>query len=301
MPKSNHFDFNLLRVFLSVYKTHSYSQSAEALDLTPSAVSHAIKRLNTQLSETLFQRTNIGVEPTFVAHDFYKQIAAPYMDIEQSLSSYEKFDPYESKRTFQVLVPDIYMPVFAARLDKENDTNCQIICIALPAEDEQIYDLLMSGEVDLALDYVLPSLAGINSEMIYEEEICCVARKEHPRVKLPLGFEDYMAESHAKLNLRRWSHRAADTLAKRALPQRKTHSEHNSLYSMVHTLASSDALGICPKRLAQDLQKTLPIDILPIPFEINNITVWLHWPKKVSNNPANKWLRDIVRKAWAEG
>ncbi|WP_394243114.1 helix-turn-helix domain-containing protein [Vibrio astriarenae] len=56
MPKTNHFDLNLLRVFLNVYKTGSYSMSAEELDLTPSAVSHAIKRLNNQLGETLFQR-----------------------------------------------------------------------------------------------------------------------------------------------------------------------------------------------------------------------------------------------------
>ncbi|MGR5118165.1 LysR family transcriptional regulator [Vibrio astriarenae] len=294
MPKSNHFDLNLLRVFLSVYKTGSYSMTAEALDLTPSAVSHAIKRLNTQLGETLFQRKNVGVEATFVAHDLFKQVSPAFNTIEQSILGYEKFSPENSTRSFKVFVPDVFISDMIPRLQKINQTGADIICVALPPDDEQIYDALMSGDVDLVVDYVDPRVSSVTSVLTAQEDICCVVRKDHPRVGKQVDYSGYFAESHAKLNLRRFDTRAAETLAKLPLPERKTHSEHNSLYSMIYTVAHSEALGISPTRLAKEFQSTLPIRLMQVPFEISKIDVWVNWPKKLENNQANQWLRSIV-------
>jgi len=42
-------DLNLLKVFQSLYQEQNMTRTAEALHLTPSAVSHAIKRLREAL------------------------------------------------------------------------------------------------------------------------------------------------------------------------------------------------------------------------------------------------------------
>ncbi|GAL12950.1 transcriptional regulator LysR family [Vibrio astriarenae] len=294
MPKTNHFDLNLLRVFLNVYKTGSYSMSAEELDLTPSVVSHAIKRLNNQLGETLFQRKNVGVEATFVAHDLFKQVAPAFETIEMSILGYEKFSPEETNRSFKVFVPDIFIADMITKLEAVNTSNADIICVALPPNEEQIYDALLTGEVDLVVDYIPPSLGGAASKLVTHEDICCVVNKQHPRVGDSISHSQYFSEAHAKLNLRRFDNRAAETLAKEPLPERRTHSEHNSLYSMLYTVAHSEALGLSPTRLAREFESNLNIRLLEIPFEINKIEVWVCWPKKLENNQANHWLRSIV-------
>lgn len=294
MPKSTHFDLNLLRVFLSVYKTGSYSATAEQLDLTPSAVSHAIKRLNGELKEVLFQRKSAGVEPTFVAHDFYRQISPGFADIERSILGYEKFCPQSSNRTFRVYVPDVFIARMIRRLAQINTSNSQIVCVALPGEQDEIYQALTTGEVDLVVDYIAPRLGGVESSLVVHEAVCCVANAEHPRVKQAISYQQYFEEVHAKLNLHRFDSRAAETLANIPLPERKTHSEHNSLYSMLFTVANSDAIGLCPERLAQEFSNQLPLRIMPIPFDAKQIEVWVNWPKKLASNPANRWLRDTI-------
>ncbi|RJG49892.1 LysR family transcriptional regulator [Motilimonas pumila] len=294
MPKSTHFDLNLLRVFLSVYKTGSYSATAEQLDLTPSAVSHAIKRLNAELKEVLFQRKSAGVEPTFVAHDFYKQVSPGFAEIERSILGYEKFCPTDANRTFRVFVPDVFIANMITRLEQINTSNSQIICVALPLEQDVIYQALTTGEVDLVVDYISPGLGGIESKLVVHEAVCCVANAKHPRINKAVSYQQYFEEVHAKLNLHRFDSRAAETLAIAALPERKTHSEHNSLYSMLFTVANSEAIGICPERLAQEFSNQLPLRIMPVPFEARQIEVWVNWPKKLATNPANRWLRDII-------
>ena len=49
-------DINQLEVFLSVAQEKSFSRAAEALHRTQPAVSQAIRRLETELGESLFDR-----------------------------------------------------------------------------------------------------------------------------------------------------------------------------------------------------------------------------------------------------
>ena len=53
-----------LRTFLTVCQTGSFSKAAEALFLTPSAVLHQMRFLETELGVTLFQRSSKGVTLT---------------------------------------------------------------------------------------------------------------------------------------------------------------------------------------------------------------------------------------------
>ncbi|MEH0665917.1 LysR family transcriptional regulator [Vibrio scophthalmi] len=294
MPKATHFDLNLLRVFLSVYKSRSYTTTAEELDLTPSAVSHAIKRLNNQLGETLFQRKHVGVEATYVAHDLFKQVSAPFYAIERTILGYEDFSATETDRTFRVFVPDVYMSDLIMRLAEKNKGGAQVICVALPPDQDETYDALASGEVDLVVDFVAPHLGGVASILAHQEPMVCVVNENHPRIGDTISYDEYFSESHAFLNLLRFNSRAADTLAKQPIPQRKIHSEHNSLYSMLHTIAHTDAIGICTKNAAIRIQEALPVKIMDVPYEINKVALWVNWPKKLDNNPANQWLRSLV-------
>jgi DNA-binding transcriptional LysR family regulator len=54
----------LLRTFVAVLDTGSFTRAAERLHLTQSAVSHQIRRLEEQLGRPLFQRTTRSLAPT---------------------------------------------------------------------------------------------------------------------------------------------------------------------------------------------------------------------------------------------
>jgi len=60
----NHIPVVLLRSFEAAARTHSITKAASELFLTPSAVSHAVRKLETQLGTSLFQREGRTVQLT---------------------------------------------------------------------------------------------------------------------------------------------------------------------------------------------------------------------------------------------
>ena len=57
-------DLNLLKVFKTLYAEQNMTRTADLLHLTPSAVSHAVKRLRFALGDELFVRSQNKMVPT---------------------------------------------------------------------------------------------------------------------------------------------------------------------------------------------------------------------------------------------
>lgn len=72
-----HADLNLLRTFLTVYRTGTFTAAAPALGLSQPTVTAQIRTLEQQTGRELFTRLPRGVEPTPSAHELAARIAAP--------------------------------------------------------------------------------------------------------------------------------------------------------------------------------------------------------------------------------
>lgn len=70
-------DLNLLRTFLAVYRSGSFTAAAGLLGLSQPTVTAQIRSLEGQTGRELFERLPRGVAPTAVAHDLAARVAAP--------------------------------------------------------------------------------------------------------------------------------------------------------------------------------------------------------------------------------
>ncbi|GGR52973.1 LysR family transcriptional regulator [Streptomyces aurantiogriseus] len=73
----SHADLNLLRTFLAVYRSGSFTAAAPLLGLSQPTVTAQIRTLEHQTGRELFTRLPRGVEPTPPAHELARQVAAP--------------------------------------------------------------------------------------------------------------------------------------------------------------------------------------------------------------------------------
>ncbi|NEB03541.1 LysR family transcriptional regulator [Streptomyces sp. SID13726] len=73
----SHADLNLLRTFLAVYRTGSFTAAAPGLGLSQPTVTAQIRTLEQQTGRDLFTRLPRGVEPTPYAHELAGQLAGP--------------------------------------------------------------------------------------------------------------------------------------------------------------------------------------------------------------------------------
>ncbi|MEV5438343.1 LysR family transcriptional regulator [Streptomyces sp. NPDC052682] len=70
-------DLNLLRTFLAVYRSGSFTAAAQVLGLSQPTVTTQIRSLERRMRRELFERLPRGVAPTAVADELAARIAAP--------------------------------------------------------------------------------------------------------------------------------------------------------------------------------------------------------------------------------
>ena len=73
-------DLNLLRTFLAVYRTGSFTAAARLLGLSQPTVTTQVRALERQLDRELFQRQARGVSPAPYADELASRIVQPLDD-----------------------------------------------------------------------------------------------------------------------------------------------------------------------------------------------------------------------------
>ncbi len=295
MSKQKDFDMNLLRVFVSVCQTGSFTKAAEELELTQSSVSNAIRRLKSALGNELFIRSGRGIEVTAYGENLFKQVEPSVMALVNAVDDGDRFDPQSTKRTFVIYALESVLPQLQIRLrELLKNTTIKVTLKELPSSDIEIIDALMLERVDLVLDVVKPRQASLQSMIVSEDKICCIARVGHPRVDKSLDADMFFKEEHAFLNMRRFKQTMTDYLSEEVLPNRKMGSEHTSMLGMMACIAQSDLIGINSVRLVSQYQHSFKLQKLVAPFSTRPIKTHMIWPTKFENNKANQWLRQLI-------
>ena len=78
-------DLNNLHAFAQVARLRSFRKAATIMNVSPSALSHAITRLEEELAVRLLSRTTRSVSPTEAGARLLEQLAPALTDIEQAL------------------------------------------------------------------------------------------------------------------------------------------------------------------------------------------------------------------------
>ena len=99
---SPHIDLNLFRIFDRVMTEKGVSTAASSLDITPAAISQAIRRLSDQIGEPLFLREGRGITPTSRALALHREIRTALNTMERSLQLNQEFEPGTSQRVFRI-------------------------------------------------------------------------------------------------------------------------------------------------------------------------------------------------------
>ena len=76
-----------LRLFLTIVRRQSFTSAAIELGITPSAASHAIRRLEEKLGVKVLNRTSRAVMPTAIGQELAKSLAGGFDAIDEALHS----------------------------------------------------------------------------------------------------------------------------------------------------------------------------------------------------------------------
>ncbi|WP_037416672.1 LysR family transcriptional regulator [Shewanella xiamenensis] len=298
MPTQKPLDLNLLRVFMVVYRTRSFTQAAQELDLTQSSVSNAIGRLRAWVGESLFTRVGRGIESTAVAREMYRKFEQPMADIETVLLGFEHFDPRSSQRRFYVYANESVIETLQAGVQALLlDADIEVIFRESPPQEAELYRDILLERVAVAIDIKPAQQTLLSSKLLFTERLVCIASKQHPRIHGAITNQQYFEEKHVFLNLRRFNLTAGDLFTEGVLPRRRMYSEQSSLLSMFATVGKSEAIGIAPLRYASQYAEMFGLQILPMPLKTRPIDLYMVWSSKYTQNPSHQWLRRLLLSA----
>ena len=120
-------DLNLLKVFEAAYREQHLGRAAQSLHLTPSAVSHALRRLRAQLGDPLFVRDGRRMLPTPACQRLAPPLLETLAQLRQWLQQLQHFDPAQARQAFHVGMPyaieAMLLPAIRAPIASETETS----------------------------------------------------------------------------------------------------------------------------------------------------------------------------------
>lgn len=294
-------DLNLLPVLRSLLETHSVARTAAALSLTPSAVSHALARLRAALQDELFVRAPAGLVPTQRAAALAEDLGAGLATLERALGG-SPFDPRTATASFRVATTDfgarLVMPKLLAVLDAQAP-GVQVQIKPLPVDTEEA---LAGGDVDLMIGVYAGTSTTIYRRPLFAEQTAVLARRDHPRIKRgKLSLDDYLACSHVLIAPRgRQGSRIDALLAEQGRARRIALMIPDFLLGPF-VVAETALLLTAGQRLLRSFIGQLPVQVVPLPFELPAFEVYLVWHARVHGDPAFVWFRDQLAALHGEG
>lgn len=295
-------DLNLLIVLDALLKERSVSLAAISLDLGQSAVSSALARLRDHFGDELLTPLNRQMVPTPLALDLQDAVTEWLQGIESIVHAQPDFIPRDSRREFVVLCSDYvavtFMPKIVRRLaDEAPQASLAVRPLnTSPAALSPTENLARRGAhfSILPTDYCEPSQP---SARLFNERFCCLAWRGNPHTRAGLTLTLLEQLPHVTLQFGGQSNDPFDArpMAIAGLHRRKPIMVDQFVVAAEMVVGSS-YVALVPKRLGEQLARTLPLDVFDLPPEVraSPFSESLQWSDAQLDDPALAWFRDLI-------
>ncbi|QOL25825.1 LysR family transcriptional regulator [Thalassotalea sp. LPB0316] len=295
-------DLNLFRVFEAIYCEGNISKAAAALNLSQPAVSHSLAKLRSHYDDQLFVRQGNEMRPTALTKKVIIEVRDALQKLEISLVQSRAFEPASSKKQCAISLHSSLEAYYLPPLIKQLSVEAPLLSLATNRTKRSELELkLASGDLDMAIDILLPVSDNILHTQLESDQLVVIARKNHPILQSALTLEDYLSISHILVSSRTSGPGIEDFELGRLGLQRKISLRCQHLLSACRVVVHSDLILTLPRNAAKLYQKVFDIAIFELPVSLPAIDVHLYWHRNVDKDPANQWLRNKMILSTTEG
>jgi DNA-binding transcriptional LysR family regulator len=172
--------FRQLRVFAEVARHLSFARAAQALHLTPPAVTMQVKEIESQVGLPLFERQGRSVALTTTGEYFLvyaKRLLSTLKDAEDAMARFRKLET-GLLTIGMVSTAQYFLPSLLARFRDEHPGID--IRLRVTGNREALLELLRANDVDLAVMGRPPSELATRAEPFAAHPLVFVAPAHHP-------------------------------------------------------------------------------------------------------------------------
>ena len=287
-------DLNLLKIFECMYQQKNMTQTAKTLHLSPSAISHAIKRLRQNLNDPLFVRQGQKMLPTAACQRIAPQLIDTLIRLRQILQQCGEFNPLTSEQTFKIAIHDtfeaLFLPQFLSSMQSDMP---QVSLISSRLDRDETSRQLASGEIDIAIDVALSKSDPIKHFKISSSPFCVLINRENPLIN-SLNKQSYIKAEHVAVSSRATGKVIEDIAFLQQGITRKIKIRCQTYQTAKLLLEESNMLLTLPNMMAEQLCDDKMV-MLPMPISLPPIESHCYWHENTDKDDAMIWLREKIK------
>ncbi|GAB5382042.1 MAG: LysR family transcriptional regulator [Aliiglaciecola sp.] len=288
-------DLNLLKVFESLYQEQNMTRTAEQMHITPSAVSHAIKRLRECLQDPLFVRSKNQMLPTPACQRMAPLIIDNLSRLRQMLQQWGDFDPGTSQHHFRIGIHDALEPAILPKIIRKMSEIAPGTTLAsIKVERNQLGRMLTAGQVDMVFDVAMPMKSPILHQRMLDDSFSILVDKSLLKEKA-LTQKEYFSKRHISVSHRPTGAAVEDLILQGQGLSRNVAIRCQNYYAARDMLTDVPMLLTLPTALAHRLCDE-HLSVLALPFKMPNIETHLYWHQNTQHDHALLWFRDLIAK-----
>src|SRR3989475_6291850 len=174
------FDLTLVVVLEAVMQDGSVTRGGKRGGRSQPALRHALNRLRYLVKDQLFIRTPTGMVPTPRAEQLALPLRHALAEMQRALEP-ETFVAAQANRRFSIAINNYAAIVMAAPLVAAVAAAAPLLQLDLrPSGTLDVFDLLDSGELDVAIGTFEAVGERFGSTALLEDRFVAVMRREHP-------------------------------------------------------------------------------------------------------------------------
>lgn len=289
------YDLNLLPVFIALMEERNVTRAAERLGITQPALSNTLARLRDTMRDPLFVRERYGMRPTQLAEEIAPVIADALAKLDEVILGQQEFDPAKAERLFTIAPNDyvefVLVPAVVARL---GEVAPGIRLRLTPFGSDLVDTGVVSGTTALALGRIVDPPDNVVVQHLMEDSLACVLRADHPEIGDSLSREQFERLKHVNMlppgRLRVGLFQPLERLGlKRDVAVSVTH-----FLSIPELIAVTDYCTTLPTLICRRIAEDRRLKVLAPPVDLGTFPVQMAWHVRYRNDPAHRWLRDVI-------
>ena len=129
------------------------------------------------------------------------------------------------------------------------------------------------------------------------EHYVCLMSEAHSSIDKTLSEEEFLTARHANVSSEFTGHKHLEQALRQAGANRKISVQVKQFTILPYLIRSTDYLAIIPSAVSRVFVAHGGLKALPLPIDIPEIEVRVHWDAEQGKNAPQKWFCDVIREA----
>lgn len=292
-------DLHALRCLCVLVEQSHVSRAADMLGVTQSSMSATLAQLRDVFQDPLLVRTTKGMALTANAVRIAASARLALDAMESSFALTRAFDPSTAETTFHISATESVGFMLVPRLTQSLEQLApKLKLVILPSEPARLREQLEEGEADLVVSYHPRAPDALYTATLYQQELCVIASRNHPRIKGSLSAEQYLEERHVHYKPivgQSSIERQVDDIFAKLGRTRRIGVVVPSALSSASIVATSAHIATLTRAVAEHSARTDDLQVLHPPFALGAVRVSMFWHERTHSISGHVWLRQVIR------